>query len=401
MIPAWRGLATILLLAAGCRASEPSVDRARAASSEPGAPSTSATPAATHLQVRGPTFRTPDGSAFQWRGITAFRLLDYIADRNEPAVEQYLAWAASQKLTVVRVLAMGGGFMDLRPGDGRAALSRLLILARKHGLYVEVVALAGTLEMPVNLEEQVTAIGEILGEHPNGLLEIANEPAHPSQAPAVGKPGVLLTLASRVPTDVPVALGSIEADPGFARGDYVTWHVPRDNKLDGWGHVLSVAPGAEFVQKFGKPVISDEPIGAGAKYIAGRRDDSPARLRAGALLTRLAGMGATFHYEGGLEAKIPEGRELECFNAWNQAWTLLPGDVETQGAFAVSGGDSSIVRNYDREAALGVFERVAGDKAWLLSLGPRDPAVKLDKGWQVTGAQDLEGARLITAVRSK
>ena len=144
---------------------------------------TSARASRTHLQIDGVAFRTPDGQPFQWRGITAFRLLDYVADKNEAEAETFLAWAQAQKLTVVRVLAMGGGFMDLKPAEGRSALSRLLSLAAKHGLYVEVVALAGTMETPVNLDEQLSALGETLGDHANALLEVANEPTHPSQAP--------------------------------------------------------------------------------------------------------------------------------------------------------------------------------------------------------------------------
>ena len=98
--------------------------------------------------------------------------------------------------------------------------------------------------------------------------------------------------------------------------------------------MLAVAQGAAFVRKFGKPVVSDEPIGAGPRDEPGRRDNRPARFRAAALLTRLAGMGATFHYEGGLQAKIPQGAELACLAAWREAWTLLPADVESQGTFA-------------------------------------------------------------------
>jgi hypothetical protein len=375
--------------------------RAGSAASEARSPAGTAPAAArTHLQIDGVTFRTPAGQPFQWRGVTAFRLLDFVADRNEPEAEKYLAWAQGQNLTVVRVLAMGGGFMDLKPADGRSALSRLLVLAAKHSLNVEVVALAGTMEVPVNLEEHLSTLGETLGEHPNALLEIANEPTHPSQAPAVGKPEVLLALAARVPADVPIALGSMEADESFARGDYATWHVPRDNTLDGWGHVLAVARGAEIVQKWKKPVVSDEPIGAGPKYEPGRRDDAPARFRAAALLTRLAGLGATFHYEGGLQARIPEGRELECFKAWNEAWDLLPAEIESQGAFAAAGSQGAVVRDFDRKAAFGVFERISSDRGWVLAVGSGDPALKLASGWTIAETKTFEGARLITVARS-
>ena len=67
----------------------------------------------THLQIQGTRFFTPDGQPFQWRGITAFRLLDYVADKNEAEAEAFLKWADAQKLPVALVLAMGGGLMDL------------------------------------------------------------------------------------------------------------------------------------------------------------------------------------------------------------------------------------------------------------------------------------------------
>jgi hypothetical protein len=391
--------AAATLSAAAC---QPSSDSA-ATASPASAPATSATAPAprTHLQIDGTIFRTPDGQPFQWRGITAFRLLDYVADGNERAARSFLGWAKLQNLTVVRVLAMGGGFMDLKPDEGRAALSRLLEMAREQGLYVEVVALAGTLEMPVDLDEQLAAVGEILGDHPNALLEIANEPAHPSQRPDVGKPEVLLTMATRVPADVPVALGSLEEDEAFGQGDYATWHVPRESRHGGWGHVLAVAAGADLLRKLKKPVISDEPIGAGATYQPGRRDDQPARFRAAALLTRLVGIGATFHYEGGLQAKIPEGRELQCFNAWNEAWTLLPDDVETTGTFAVAGNTGAVVQSFDNKASLGVFERIDGARGWVLSVGAGDPSLTLSPGWRVEQTKIFEGARLLTVSRSE
>ena len=181
--------------------------------------------------------------------------------------------------------------------------------------------------------------------------------------------------------------------------DYATWHAPRDNKLDGWAHVLGIAQGAAYLQKFRKPVVSDEPIGAGPKYEAGRRDDAPARFRAAALLTRLAGLGATFHYEGGLQARIPEGRELECFEAWNEAWTLLPGDVESQGTFAMAGAPApqcgtSTARHHSASSN-GPQGIADGCCRW----GLESLALSLAPGWSASETKTFEGARLITVAR--
>lgn len=342
----------------------------------------------------------PDGSTFSWRGITAFRLIDYVADGDERAAITFLDWAARQKLTVVRVLTMMSGLFDLQPHDGRRALPRVLELAAARGLYVEVVALANTAHITADLDQHVGGIGSILATHSNGMLEIANEPVHPSQSADVHKPEVLSKLAARVAREVPVSLGSIERGDGFGAGSYITWHAPRESGGNGWRHVLAVASGAELIARWRKPVISDEPIGAGAKVEPGRRDAAPDRFRAAALLTRFTGAGATFHYEAGLQGRIPEGRELECFNAWNQAWRLLPAAIEQHGAFAAGGAVGRMVSRYDRNAVIGVYERGDGTSGWLLVLG--DPArITLAPAWRVARTVPIGGGALLEMRRRK
>lgn len=352
------------------------------------------------LRIAGTHFTAPDGSVFQWRGVTAFRLVDYVADGQEELAAKYLAWAASQGLTVVRVLTMMGGQFDLRPEDGRRALPRVLDLAATHGLQVEVVAFAGTADISVNLQDHIDGINRILAAHPNAVLEVANEPVHPSQSAEVQNPAVLKALAARVAADVPVSLGSIERGDGFGEGGYITWHSPRESGRGGWGHVLAVAEGADLLARWKKPVVSDEPIGAGPVFQAGQRDDAPARFRAAALLTRLAGLGATFHYEAGLQARVPEGRELACFNAWNQAWTLLPRDVERHGAFAMPGAPGSIVAAHDRQRIIGIYERTDAASGWILVLGDSSATVTLTTGWSVHESRPVDGGRLLSVTRS-
>src|SRR5262245_58985737 len=103
----------------------------------------SASESPEHLRIVGTGFVTPDERSFQWRGITAFRLLEYVARGKDADVERFLSWAESQRLTVIRVMAMGQGWMTLSPEEGRAALPRLLEAAARHKLHVEIVALAG------------------------------------------------------------------------------------------------------------------------------------------------------------------------------------------------------------------------------------------------------------------
>jgi len=277
----------------------------------------------------------------------------------------------------------------------------VLELAANHGLYVEVVAFAGTADIPVDLQGHIDGIASILAAHPNAVLEIANEPVHPSQSADVQNPAVLKALAARVPPDIPVALGSIERGDGFGDGKYITWHSPRESGRAGWSHVHALAEGADLLARWKKPVISDEPIGAGPAFQPGRRDDAPARFRAAALLTRLIGLGATFHYEGGLQARVPEGRELECFNAWNEAWTLLPPDVERRGGFRVAGAADGIVAAPTREPVNGIYERADGANGWVLMLGGEAAALTLSDGWSVREMREIDGGRLLSVTRSK
>jgi hypothetical protein len=265
----------------------------------------------SHLKISGTRFLNPDGSVFQWRGITAFRLLEFVAHGREAEADAYLAWAASKKLTVVRVLAMADGIFQLSPRDGERALPRMLDLARRHGLHVEVVALTGTAVIEVDIPRFVRAIGEICARHPNALLELANEPGHPTQSASVHDPVYMQSLLQLIPATVPTAIGSVEYDDRFAAGRYVTWHAPRTRD---WP--AEIAKGAALVQKFKKPVINDEPIGAADAAVPGRRDNNPEHFRQGAAASRRAGLGATFHYDGGVQAKPLTRIELACLDAW-------------------------------------------------------------------------------------
>lgn len=354
----------------------------------------------SHLQARPAGFLL-DGKPFQWRGISAFRLVEMEAHGRHADVGRYLDWAAARRLTVVRVFTMARQLFDLAPEDGVRALPKVLELAAARRIHVEVVALADTGAIRVDLDTHVKAVGAIAKRFPNSVVEIANEPAHPTQRAEVHDPRVLQRLRSLIPSGVPAALGSAEENGAYAGGDFATMHFPRDGGASGWGHVLALAPGAGLIRKWGAPVVNDEPIGAAEQEIRGRRDNVPARFRAAALLTRLAGMGATFHYEGGLQARIPAGRELQCFTAWNSAWGLLGAGVEQKGSFQAAGEPGAAVASYAREHAAGVFERHTDAAAWVLAIDVKgDPALQWRAGWKVVSVQRLDGAWLVTATRA-
>jgi hypothetical protein len=351
-----------------------------------------------HLRVNGTQFVRPDGTPFDWRGITAFRLVEFVAHGREREADAYLAWAASKKLTLVRVLAMAGGIFPLPPADGVRALPRLLDLAQKHGIMVEVVALASTREYTFDLEAHVRAVARICAEHPNAVLELANEPGHRSQAESVHDPDWMGRLAASLPRELPVSLGSVEYDPRFAAGSYATWHAPRH---PGWAHILIIAGGADLVRRFAKPVVSDEPIGAGDRMEQGRRDNAPERFRAQALVSRLAGLGATFHYNGGIQAARPTVTELACLDAWTEGLDSLPRDTGIAGTFRRADAADPIV-TFDPGRVAAVFVRATNTSAWVLGVGVQgNSQLGARAPWRQQTLQQWPGVHLIRAVRAQ
>ena len=343
------------------------------------------------LRVSGARFVDAQERTFAWRGITAFRLAEMIATGREQDAAAYLDWAKREQFTVVRVLLMAKHLFALSPEAGRSALPRLLGMAKERGLAVEAVPLADTAEYSLDYAEHVRAIGQMALAHGNAFVEIANEPGHATQDTRLHDPAFVARLAGTVPEPVVVALGSAEYGEGYAAGDYATFHFSRGEKA--WDHVLALAAGARRVAELKKPVVSDEPIGAGPDYLPGRRDNEPARFAAAAALTRLTGMEATFHYEGGLHARIPAGREAACLSAWRSGLALLEG-VPLDGQFLAGNQAQSL----EKVSARAVFARASAERAVILLVDPpADSALTLRDGW--SAIRGVRGVQLIVAER--
>jgi len=350
------------------------------------------------LRVEGTRFVNASGEPFAWRGITAFRLAEMISTGRESDVVRYLDWAAARKLTVVRVLLMARHLFQLTPDAGRAALPRLLDLAKARGLAVEVVALADTEGLSLDYDGHVQGVGKIAVEKGNAFVEIANEPGHATQDRRLHAPAVVKRLADLLPDGVVSALGSAEYDDAYAAGDYATFHFPRHRE---WGHVASLADAIPMLAKWRKPLINDEPIGAAAEYQPGRRDNSLERFGAAGALAEFIGMHSTFHYEGGLQANLPGEREAACLHAWQRGIELAAGHASGE-----------LLTGQDVTARLGrvtggrqVFGRLASDRAAVLIVDPANSdgktVVDWADGWAEERRVTAPGALLVTATRRR
>jgi len=289
------------------------------------------------LRACGTSLCSADGAPFNWRGVTAFRLADLVADGRDAEARAFVGWAARQRFTVLRVLAMNHGWMDLTPADGQRALPRVFALAREHGMYVQVVALAGTARPEFASERflhaQVRAVSRLCAAASNCVLEIANEPYHSSQAD-LDAGSRLATLDEEVPPQVLAAWGAsppraFDAPTG---GEYLVAHVRRDG--DRWDRVSRVARLAALAQQSGRFVVDNEPIGAAEQAQPSRRDDEPAAFFAQAAIGGLLDVGSTFHCEDCLEARVPGPVQQQCADAFIAGRAFAEGRRE--GATATS-----------------------------------------------------------------
>jgi hypothetical protein len=271
------------------------------------------------LRVHARQIVYPDGTTFRWRGVTAFALLEQIAHGREADAVAYLRWTRDTGFNLVRVLAMANTLFRLSPDQGRQHLPRLLTLAAEHGLYVEVVALADTAHYRLtrdSLRAQVAAIGAIAAAHDNCIVQVANEHYHPSQTRDVHDPAVLRDLARLLPPQVLHTESAAAEDTAVEpQGQFITRHLSRSGSPAAMA--ARVAELGVLSVRTGKPVVDDEPIGAGERSVPGRRLAEPDAFRAISMKEREAGLaGGTFHCEDCMYARIPGPVQRSCAQAW-------------------------------------------------------------------------------------
>lgn len=363
------------------------------------------------LRIEGRQIFTVEGKPFVWRFATGMRLVDHVADGNEDAAVAFLDWAQTAGFNGVRVLSSLCCWFDLTPADGQRALPRLLELAQARGLYLEVVALAGT--KPLGLDQaamasHVRAVGLICEASPAcAAIELVNENAHDSQQGVLTDLAFLKTLRGLVAASVPVSLGSNccgQSDEKviYDGGDYVTVHTDRSRPT--WDRTRHVRELETVSANSHKYVVDDEPIGANEVDVSGRRSANPNEFYGLGVLSRVFSVGATFHCEACLNATLPGPVQTDAANAFvsgtqivaddvrlhfeNAGWTTSP----VKGAhFAGYGAADATVRAYSGIGAVSILALIGVTG---------DPKVEYQGGWSAGKVlADRVGVRVLELVR--
>ena len=328
------------------------------------------------IRVDGRRFVTEQGQPFAWRGATGFRAVEKVARGQQAEVGRFFDVLADHGVTVVRVLAMARHLFELPPASGAQALGETLDLARRAGLYLEVVGLADTATYTFDRPAFVAALGATCDAAGNAFLELANEPVHDTQARDVGDAAYLGALRRLVPPRVPVALGAAHGDDdesrAFIGGDYITVHGARADGDGGWRFIRHTNEQRALSEEVGKPVVNDEP----------KRDDlAEDKQLAMAALCRIMGLGDTFHFSAGLQALPPAGDERAALAARQRGWDLVPADFA--GSYRNTGFVDSPVERFDDGFAVRMYSAVSGNTGYTLGLGVTSnaPACRWSDAW--------------------
>jgi hypothetical protein len=336
------------------------------------------------IRAEGRTLVCADGSLFRWRGVTAFRLADLIADGREAEAVRYLDWAQRNGFNVVRVLATLCCWFDLPPEAGQKALPKLLALAKARGSYVQIVALAGTAphERSIDIEAQVRAVGAIAAAHDNAIVEIANEPAHDTQDQRLDDSAYVDKLATLVPAAVLTIGGSAGFDDAVTPplGDLVTRHLSRLDDM--WEMMERVRRLDHVAQATGRPVLSGEPFGAGEKRIPGTRETDPDLFFTYGALCRVFELSCNFHLEAGLHAVQPGPIQQAAAEAFIAGTNAVPDDWRL--TFRDLGSPESPVGRAHLGRVRAVYSGLAGTEGLTVAFGIRGDIELQWRGYQPT-----------------
>jgi hypothetical protein len=326
--------------------------------------------------------------------MTAFSLLFDLATGQEQTVIDYLDWAAGQGVNGVRVFSTAVHLFDLSPEAGRQQVPRLLELAARRGLYVEVVGLADTKARVFDHATHLAALSGIIADSPWNLLEIANEPAHPTQDARLADAGYLAALRGRVSSTVRVAFGAAHGEDdeslAYVGGEYVTVHTSRREGEEGWRWVRHTRE-MQALRDNGhhKDAINDEPD---------RKVPYADQHRALGWLCRIFALGDTFHYGGGRYGHIPEGAELEAFTHRRAGWFDVSAGWRGTYSRAKLAGDPVV--DVDDRQVLRIYSSLNGNVGYQVGLNVKSEAsIRWGNGWHVESRIAVGNARLWRVVR--
>lgn len=280
------------------------------------------------IRADGKIFRTETGTAWRWRGVSAFKLLDKFArgEDIDPFLDAYKGY------NVLRVwpYVEGPGWKgrDWPTPPSAEVIRKFLAHVAARGWYVELTLL--TDDKPHRIAWARTLLAQLAAEpRPTNLfIEIGNEPLTHKNIPTAS-----FRTAAEASRYV-YASGDYEKS-ARAFGDYLVHHSPRDSEWPRKAHdclefYRGGGPHAPTDPAHPVPCVLDEPgKPEDAKGHAGKTDEERARTKADDFrayfgTAALLAAGATFHCETCKYAELPTSAERQLAEAALEGLTAFP-----------------------------------------------------------------------------
>lgn len=352
---------------------------------KPSAPKPSALP---RVGIRGILFQV-DGQTWRWKGVSAFTLYHQYLTGGD--ILPFCRFWVGQGANVLRVFGtLRWPDITIDPRQLPEYYSKLAGFAQvlnDAGLYLEFVPTADRLDGFDHFTHgQQTA--NALSASTNVFIEQTNEPT-------CVNPQTLDLATATVQTSLLRAAGYYNYDgtaPMTPAFDYITVHPARDaewpRKIKDVMRELGVT-GYQQTPALRRPIVNDEPIAAADYTRPGARSDDVRDFRDHAAVSAMFGAGATFHYEGGLRAQLPNAKEAECAAAFFIGLNAIPLDAPTWAYSAGHLGDCPL----GQQTELRVYTMTSGDKGVGVVIRKGytgSPPVK--GGWQIVRSLTADSA---------
>lgn len=341
----------------------------------------------SRLTPAGRLWKDASGATCRPRWCSAFSLCTV-----PPAVrDAFIDWVVARGFNGVRVMVGALGWAGQSPAAAVAALPATLEALARRGLQVEVTALTGTRGTDYNPKAHLRTVAGLVANAGFGLLELANEPYHNSQAPEVNNLSMLRVWANEVvPSTVPWAIGAARVDEASATipypatgGSYLTAHLDRHRQPE-WEMARRVRELYGLYELSHKPVLNNEPIGAAETPDRGRRSTHLGTHATLGALSRLFDVGYVFHLEDGLRCVVPGPVQTRCADAGLGAWLAVEaGAGGAELTYYNSGRSDGPVQSFTQHEATRVYSGVAGRCGVTVCVGA-SPKLRVEwqNGWR-------------------
>lgn len=295
---------------------------------------------------------------WEWKGCTDFCLLKQYLDGHDigPVLDDRVALG----FNLVRVLGMMTYIDRLVPTEIRNYYDRLSAFAdvlAEWKLRMEYVALADVQTLlSFDAVGHAQQAADVLRSKWNVVYELVNEYGYNGGLPSVSKPTGLL-LSSH-------GSGGGDEDPALPPWDFLTFHPGRSAD---WPRKMKAS--REYSDRFNKPCVSDEPIGAAEQEIPGKRSTSTNDFFDAGACAALQTAGATFHSDNGIQSQLFEPTTRTCAAAFLAGMNSIPPVAQTWKY--TRGGLSECPVVHDDALAVRTFVQYTDQEAWGVAIQPK------------------------------